>query len=71
MSTRMVKEIFCDFCKKAKPSVGRIVALENGDVHICDCCVGLCVEILAEDDARELQTATPAKASVNGLPSSE
>jgi ATP-dependent Clp protease ATP-binding subunit ClpX len=38
----------CSFCGKDKDQVSRLIAGPNG-VYICDECVRLCNEILAED----------------------
>lgn len=39
----------CSFCSKSRTEVRRLIA--GPEVFICDECVGLCVEILAEEDA--------------------
>ncbi len=45
---------FCSFCGKAQSEVGKIVSGPN--VYICDECVALCVDIIAEEN--EDQQAT-------------
>ena len=41
----------CSFCRKSQHEVKKLIA--GPDVHICDECVGLCKDILAEDSARD------------------
>jgi ClpX C4-type zinc finger len=49
----------CSFCGKSKDSVRRFIA--GPSVYICDECVNLCNEILAEDDRRaEVERARAA-----------
>jgi ATP-dependent protease Clp ATPase subunit len=45
----------CSFCDKSQDQVQRLIA-GPGNVYICDECIGLCNEILAEERA----TPTPA-----------
>jgi len=42
----------CDFCKKTQYEVKQIIAGPDS-VMICNECVGLCVEIIAEAEAKE------------------
>jgi ATP-dependent protease Clp ATPase subunit len=68
MSVRSVATTFCDFCNKTKEQVSRMIATEGNRLHICDDCVKLCVEILAEDDARNPTPPTPASRSSDTQP---
>ena len=56
----------CSFCGKSEHEVGRLVA--GAGVAICDECVALCVEIIAEErskDARLEVTHLPKPAQIN------
>ena len=57
------KSIKCSFCGKPQNMVDRLIA-GNG-AYICDECVRMCIEIVAEDDYEE--NAAPAK-GYDGLP---
>jgi len=50
------KSHFCSFCKRQQDQVTRLIAGPDS-VYICDECVDLCKEILADEEARE--TSTP------------
>ncbi len=43
---------FCSFCKRQQDQVSRLIAGPDS-VYICDECVDLCKEILADEEARE------------------
>ena len=54
----------CSFCGKSKESVKKFISGPN--VYICNECIALCNEILAEDEEREVaeaitQVPTPAE----------
>ncbi len=58
------KHLRCSFCGKSKDSVKKFISGPN--VYICNECVSLCNEILAEEEEREAQAAvaqipTPAE----------
>ena len=56
----------CSFCGKSEHEVGRLVA--GAGVAICDECVALCVDIIAEErskDARLEVTHLPKPAQIN------
>lgn len=56
----------CSFCGKSEHEVGRLVA--GAGVAICDECVALCVDIIAEErskDARLEVTRLPKPAQIN------
>ena len=40
----------CDFCRRRQREVRMLIESQNGS-HICDLCVQVCVEMLAEDEA--------------------
>jgi ATP-dependent Clp protease ATP-binding subunit ClpX len=42
----------CSFCGKREQQVERMIASKNG-VHICNECVALCNEIIAEGKAQD------------------
>ncbi len=53
------KHLRCSFCGKSKESVKKFISGPN--VYICNECISLCNEILAEEEEREAQeTAVPA-----------
>lgn len=45
----------CSFCGKGEPQVEHLIASKNS-VHICNECVALCAEIVAERRARNATT---------------
>ena len=47
------KNLRCSFCGKSKESVKKFISGPN--VYICNECVSLCNEILAEEQERETQ----------------
>ena len=53
----MPEELHCSFCNKSQRYVRKLVSGPN--VQICDECVDICVDVLAEDRKGE----TPAPAS--------
>ncbi len=58
------KHLRCSFCGKSKDSVRKFIS--GPSVYICNECIALCNEILAEDEEREVQEAitqvpTPAE----------
>lgn len=46
--------VHCSFCQKSKTEVAKLIA--GPGVFICDECVGLCVEILADEASRPNDT---------------
>jgi len=48
--TPCLDTLACSFCKRSRREVRRLVA--GPDVHICDSCVALCVEVLDADGDR-------------------
>jgi ATP-dependent Clp protease ATP-binding subunit ClpX len=60
------KHLRCSFCGKSKDSVRKFIS--GPSVYICNECIALCNEILAEDEEREVtesvtQVPTPAEIS--------
>jgi ATP-dependent Clp protease ATP-binding subunit ClpX len=58
------KQLRCSFCGKSKDSVRKFIS--GPSVYICNECIALCNEILAEDEEREVseaitQVPTPAE----------
>src|SRR6058998_1541195 len=58
------KHLRCSFCGKSKDSVRKFIS--GPSVYICNVCIALCNEILAEDEEREVaeaitQVPTPAE----------
>ena len=49
------KHLRCSFCGKSKESVKKFISGPN--VYICNECISLCNEILAEEEEREQQDA--------------
>ena len=45
------KHLRCSFCGKSKDSVKKFISGPN--VYICNECISLCYEILAEEEDRE------------------
>jgi len=60
---RTPEQLMCSFCGKRQDQVWRLIA-GPGRVYICDQCVGLCNEILAQNPplapGQETQPAAPA-----------
>ena len=50
------KHLRCSFCGKSKESVKKFISGPN--VYICNECISLCNEILAEEEEREAQEST-------------
>src|SRR5437660_1256575 len=50
------KHLRCSFCGKSKDSVRKFIS--GPSVYICNECIALCNEILAEDEEREVSDAT-------------
>ncbi len=50
------KHLRCSFCGKSKDSVRKFIS--GPSVYICNECIALCNEILAEDEEREVAEAT-------------
>ena len=46
------KHLRCSFCGKSKDSVRKFIS--GPSVYICNECIALCNEILAEDEEREV-----------------
>ncbi len=44
---RKLATLYCSFCGKSQHEVEKLIA--GPKVHICDGCVGACIEILGED----------------------
>jgi ATP-dependent Clp protease ATP-binding subunit ClpX len=42
------EDMKCSFCGKTGAQVKKLISNPNGDVHICDECVGICKEIVRE-----------------------
>jgi ATP-dependent Clp protease ATP-binding subunit ClpX len=55
---------YCSFCSRPQNQIGRLIA-GPGSVSICDECVELCREILAEEDV----PAAQSEASIGRIPS--
>ncbi|MDX1675988.1 MAG: ClpX C4-type zinc finger protein, partial [Longimicrobiales bacterium] len=51
------KHLRCSFCGKSKDSVKKFIS--GPSVYICNECVSLCNEILAEEEEREATEAMP------------
>jgi ATP-dependent Clp protease ATP-binding subunit ClpX len=51
------KHLRCSFCGKSKESVKKFIS--GPSVYICNECVSLCNEILAEEEEREAAEAVP------------
>ena len=49
------KHLRCSFCGKSKDSVRKFIS--GPSVYICNECIALCNEILAEDEEREVAEA--------------
>ena len=47
----------CSFCNKSQREVRKLIAGPN--VYICDECVDICLDIIAEDRAREARETRP------------
>ncbi len=52
------KHLRCSFCGKSKETVKKFIS--GPSVYICNECVSLCNEILAEEEERETRQETPA-----------
>src|SRR5258707_12486433 len=50
------KHLRCSFCGKSKDSVRKFIS--GPSVYICNECIALCNEILAEDEEREVAEGT-------------
>lgn len=64
--TATVKRYFCDFCDKSQDDVEQIIAGPK-DIHICNECVELCVEIIQEK-RDEKTVKAEAEASADSVP---
>ena len=51
VSSRMEKKLYCSFCGKSQDEVRKLIA--GPSVYICDECIELCNEILAEEYEKE------------------
>ena len=49
------KHLRCSFCGKSKDSVRKFIS--GPSVYICNECIALCNEILAEDEEKEVAEA--------------
>ncbi len=56
---KLAQRLVCSFCGKTKEQVRRLIAGPNG-VHICDQCVALCNQLLAEEGQTETPPRQPA-----------
>ena len=54
------KHLRCSFCGKSKDSVRKFIS--GPSVYICNECITLCNEILAEDEEREVARRLPGAA---------
>ena len=52
------KEYFCSFCGKSSYDAKHFVM--QGDVAICDMCVGACAAIMAEQDRKDAEDDVPS-----------
>ena len=52
------REMFCSFCGKSSYDAKHFVM--QGDVAICDMCVGACAAIMAEQDRKDSEDSVPA-----------
>lgn len=43
---------YCDFCGSSASEAGLLIKSYNG-AHICDDCVRVCLEVVADHDAQE------------------
>ncbi|HEX5438120.1 MAG TPA: ATP-dependent Clp protease ATP-binding subunit ClpX [Gemmatimonadaceae bacterium] len=62
------KHLRCSFCGKSKDSVRKFIS--GPSVYICNECISLCNEILAEDEEREVAeaiTQVPAPAEIKDI----
>ena len=63
MSEDPSKTLYCSFCGKSQREVKKLVA--GPAVFICDECIGLCSEIVAESEVRQARASrsgpTPAE----------
>jgi ATP-dependent Clp protease ATP-binding subunit ClpX len=57
MTQAEIPVITCSFCGKTQHEVKKIIA--GPGVYICDECVGLCDEIIAEDPATPRRRRSP------------
>jgi hypothetical protein len=51
------RPLACSFCGKSQKEVKKLIA--GPTVYICDGCVGIAAEIVAELDAKQPETPTP------------
>ena len=51
------REMFCSFCGKSSYDAKHFVM--QGDVAICDMCVGACAAIMAEQDRKDSEDSVP------------
>ena len=51
------REMFCSFCGKSSYDAKHFVM--QGDVAICDMCVGACAAIMAEQDRKDSEESIP------------
>ncbi|WP_311078234.1 ClpX C4-type zinc finger protein [Paenibacillus polymyxa] len=52
-------ELRCSFCGKSQSEVDRMVTAKN--VCICNECIGLCAEIIGEDEYEEISASQQKK----------
>lgn len=61
---------FCNFCEKSQKEVLKIIEEDRRDLHICNECIDLCVDIIEEQTSFNLEvTEIPAR-SMYHFPSS-
>ncbi|MCE9602692.1 MAG: ATP-dependent Clp protease ATP-binding subunit ClpX, partial [Gemmatimonadetes bacterium] len=62
------RHLRCSFCGKSKDAVRKFIS--GPSVYICNECIALCNEILAEDEEREVAetvTTVPAPLEIKGV----
>lgn len=66
MPSKVPERIRCSFCGKSQGQVRKLIAGSN-NTYICDECIELCSEILAEEFAKGEDDDTPAIGEINLL----
>lgn len=57
--SKVILMLFCDFCGLSQNQCGALVRGRD-EVHICSECVSVCVDLLAEHQARQVTPPTDA-----------
>ena len=57
MARRIRRQLCCSFCGKLEDEVRKLVAGPN--VYICDACVGVCTQLMADTEAPKPAPASP------------